>query len=91
MDALNDSMSDAQEAEQNMREAQSALSDIGESLVEIGLPALESLSGVLSDASDWFSSLDENGQNAIITIVGIAAVTGPAVKTVGSLGEASLP
>ncbi len=90
MDALNDSMSDAQEAEQNMREAQSALSDIGESLVEIGLPALESLSGVLSDASDWFSSLDENGQNAIITIVGIAAVTGPAVKTVGSLGGSIL-
>lgn len=90
MDALNDSMSDAQEAEQNMREAQSALSDIGESLVEIGLPALESLSGVLSDASDWFSSLDENGQNAIITIVGIATVTGPAVKTVGSLGGSIL-
>lgn len=90
MDALNDSMSDAQEAEQNMREAQSALSDIGESLVEIGLPALESLSGVLSDASDWFSSLDENGQNAIITIAGIATVTGPVVKTVGSLGGSIL-
>lgn len=90
MDALNDSMSDAQEAEQNMREAQSALSDIGESLVEIGLPALESLSGILSDVSDWFSSLDENGQNAIITIAGIAAVTGPVVKTVGSLGGSIL-
>lgn len=90
MDALNDSMSDAQKAEQNMREAQSALSDIGESLVEIGLPALESLAGILSDVSDWFSSLDENGQNAIITIAGIAAVTGPAVKTVGSLGGSIL-
>ena len=90
MDALNDSMSDAQEAEQNMREAQSALSDIGESLVEIGLPALESLSGILSDVSDWFSSLDENGQNAIITIAGIAAAVGPVTKTVGSLGGSIL-
>lgn len=90
MDALNDSMSDAQEAEQNMREAQSALADIGESLVEIGLPALESLSGILSDVSDWFSSLDENGQNAIITIAGIATVTGPAVKTIGNLGGSIL-
>lgn len=90
MDALNDSMSDAQEAEQNMREAQSALSDIGESLVEIGLPALESLSGILSDASDWFASLDENGQNAIITIAGIATVTGPVVKTIGNLGGSIL-
>ena len=90
MDSLTESMSDAQKAEQNMREAQSALSDIGESLVEIGLPALESLSGILSDVADWFSSLDDGGQNLILTIGGIALAAGPVIKTVGSLGNGVL-
>ena len=90
MDSLTESMSDAQKAEQNMREAQSALSDIGESLVEIGLPALESLSGILSDVADWFSSLDDGGKNLILTIGGIALAAGPVIKTVGSLGNGVL-
>ncbi len=90
MDSLTESMSDAKKAEQNMREAQSALSDIGESLVEIGLPALESLSGVLSDVADWFSGLDDGGQNLILTIGGIALAAGPVIKTVGSLSNGVL-
>ena len=90
MDALNDSMSDAQKAEQNMREAQEALSDIGESLVEIGLPALESLSGILGDVADWFDSLDDNGKNVVLTLAGIAAAAGPVVKVVGSVGNGIL-
>lgn len=90
MDSLTESMSDAKKAEQNMREAQSALSDIGESLVEIGLPALESLSGILSDVADWFSSLDDGGKNLILTIGGIALAAGPVIKTVGSLGNGVL-
>lgn len=88
MDALNDSMSDAQKAEKNMREAQSALSDIGESVVEIGLPALESLSGILSDVADWFDSLDDGGKNMVLTLGGIAVAAGPTVKAIGKIGSA---
>lgn len=90
MDALNDSMSDAQKAEKNAREAQEALSDIGESLVEIGLPALESLSGILGNVSDWFESLDDNGKNVVLTLAGITAAAGPVVKVVGSAGNGIL-
>lgn len=88
MDALNDSMSDAKKAEKNMREAQSALSEIGDSLVSIGLPALESLSGILSDVADWFDSLDDGGKNMVLTLGGIAVAAGPTVKAIGKIGSA---
>lgn len=88
MDALNDSMSDAKKAEKNMREAQSALSEIGDSLVSIGLPVLENFSDVLGDVSDWFDSLDDGGKNMVLTLGGIAVAAGPTVKAIGKIGSA---
>lgn len=88
MDALNDSMSDAKKAEKNMREAQSALSEIGDSLVSIGLPVLEKFSDVLGDVSDWFDSLDDGGKNMVLTLGGIAVAAGPTVKAIGKIGSA---
>ena len=88
MDALNDSMSDAKKAEKNMREAQSALSEIGDSLVSIGLPVLENFYDVLGDVSDWFDSLDDGGKNMVLTLGGIAVAAGPTVKAIGKIGSA---
>lgn len=52
------------------------------------MPAIESIIGAVSDASDWFIGLDDNSKKMIVTIGGVVAAIGPALLAVNGIGKA---
>ena len=52
---------------------------------EAMLPVLENVVGKITDAANWFSSLDEEQQQNIVTIAAIVAAIGPVLMIVGQL------
>ncbi|HJE79470.1 MAG TPA: phage tail tape measure protein [Enterococcus gallinarum] len=64
-----------------MNELLSAAGVVGEQLA----PTILGVAQVVKEAAQWFKGLDENAQNTIMTIAGIAAVVGPALIAFGSI------
>lgn len=58
-----------------------AAAEVGEQLA----PTINSVAEAVKNAAQWFKGLDENAQNTIMTIAGIAAVVGPALIAFGSI------
>ncbi|MBF0011891.1 phage tail tape measure protein [Enterococcus casseliflavus] len=64
-----------------MNELLSAAGVVGEQLA----PTILGVAKAVKEAAQWFKGLDENTQNTIMTIAGIAAVVGPALIAFGSI------
>lgn len=58
---------------------------IGGALLDIAVPAIETVAGKVEDLGNWFDSLDEDGQKAVGNIVAALVVGGPAIKAAGGL------
>lgn len=59
------------------RTASGAFLEAGAALAEALLPALEKLSGVVSEVVGWFASLDGSTQTVILTVLGLVAAISP--------------
>lgn len=59
--------------------------EIGGTLLEVAVPAIETVAGKVEDLGKWFNSLDEDGQRAVGNIVAALVVGGPAIKAAGGL------
>lgn len=59
------------------RTASGAFLEAGAALAEALLPALEKLSGVVSEVVGWFASLDGSMQTVILTVLGLVAAISP--------------
>lgn len=68
-----------------MNKLKITLGDVGETIAGMLVPAVEVLNNVLSDLNEWWNSLDESQQKAIITFAGVVAVIGPIIAIIGSL------
>lgn len=64
-----------------MNELLSAAGVVGEQLA----PTILGVAKAVKEAAQWFKGLDENTQNSIMTIAGIAAVVGPLLVVLGSV------
>ncbi|MFS1059080.1 phage tail tape measure protein [Enterococcus casseliflavus] len=64
-----------------MNELLSAAGVVGEQLA----PTILGVAKAVKEAAQWFKGLDENTQNTIMTIAGIAAVVGPLLVVLGSV------
>lgn len=64
---------------------QLALAAVGEAIGETLAPAMEKITGVIQDFTDWFSSLDDSTQNTIVTIGLIVAAIGPLLLILGKV------
>lgn len=65
--------------------------EFGEQVLAVAAPLIEDVTTKISELSTWFSSLDEDQQQMIVKIAGIAAVAGPALliggKAVSMIGS----
>lgn len=59
------------------RTASGAFLEAGAALAEALLPALEKLSGLVSEVVGWFASLDGSTQTVILTVLGLVAAISP--------------
>lgn len=64
-----------------MNELLSAAGVVGEQLA----PTILGVAKAVKEAAQWFKGLDENTQNTIMTIAGIAAVVGPLLVVLGGV------
>lgn len=64
-----------------INELLSAAGVVGEQLA----PTILGVAKAVKEAAQWFKGLDENTQNTIMTIAGIAAVVGPLLVVLGSV------
>ncbi|HCG4535567.1 TPA: phage tail tape measure protein [Salmonella enterica subsp. enterica serovar Typhi str. AG3] len=60
-----------------LREAQQKLEPIGKEVLNIAEDFLPKLASGLDKVVGWFSDLDDEGQNVVLTLVGVAAAAGP--------------
>lgn len=68
-----------------LNKVKDAGSNIGGTLLEVAVPAIEKVAGKVEDLGEWFNSLDEDGQRAVGNIVAALVVGGPAIKAAGGL------
>lgn len=73
------------QADQAMNNAKLAMADVGEAVQVSLLPFFEKATSMLQEFSRWWGSLDQDTQNWIITIAGIAAAVGPVLVVLGTL------
>jgi TP901 family phage tail tape measure protein len=64
-------------AKARMQRLKNAATSAGIAFGKILVPALEKVTEVLQDVSNWFDGLDRSTKETIVTIAGIAAVVGP--------------
>lgn len=58
---------------------------LGDTLLEMASPGIETAAKKVEDLSNWFNNLDENGQKAVGNVVTALMIGGPAVKVAGGL------
>lgn len=73
------------QADQAMNNAKLAMADVGEAVQVSLLPFFEKATSMLQEFTRWWGSLDQDTQNWIITIAGIAAAVGPVLVVLGTL------
>lgn len=66
-----------------MNSAIPVLADIGNSLIEVLLPLLDSAKNAIQEATDFWNSLDSTAQQLILTVGLVAAAIGPVVSAIG--------
>jgi phage-related minor tail protein/uncharacterized protein YoxC len=71
--------------QQALNKVKIAGSDIGGVLLDMAVPAIETVAGKIEDLGKWFDSLDESGQQAVGNVAAALIVGGPAIKAGGSL------
>ena len=64
---------------------QLALAAVGEAIGETLAPAMEKITEVIQEFTDWFSSLDDSTQSTIVTIGLIVAAIGPLLLILGKV------
>lgn len=74
----------AMKAQAALRQLQGAIEPLGEPLLRIGGDVIN----VIGDFTEWFSSLDEGSQNAIVTFAAVAAAVGPVTTGFGKMASA---
>lgn len=73
------------EFKMTMNEVKSTGADVGKTLLDLLLPALQWLRDKVQAVSDWWKSLDDNQKGMIVKFAGIAAAIGPVVTILGKL------
>lgn len=68
-----------------INELKNAITELGNVLVPIIVPAFTAIVEKATDAVRWFTSLDEGTQRLILTIAGIAAAVGPVLIVIGKI------
>lgn len=68
-----------------LNKVKTAGSEIGEVLLQMAVPAIESVAGKVEWLGKWFDSLDESGQTAVGNVVAALIVGGPALHVAGGL------
>ena len=68
-----------------MNEVKLLMAEIGASLLELLIPALEQISQAIKDIKGWWDSLSPETQDMIIKIAGILAVLGPVLIIIGKI------
>lgn len=81
-DATNDPLNNTRTT---MNKLKLTLGDVGGTIATMLMPAVEALNDALSTLNEWWNSLDEDQQKAILTFVGIVAAIGPVISIIGSL------
>ena len=74
--------------QQAMADIKAALIDVGDVLIPVIVPAIQSLAGFVKDLADRFAGMSSVTQNTIVGFAGIAAVAGPLLLLVGKLAAA---
>lgn len=65
-----------------------ALSDLGQEVLTVAMPAIDLLIGGVEKVSDWFIGLDDHAKKIIVTVGGVAAAVGPVTVAVAGIGKA---
>lgn len=68
-----------------MNKLKITMGEVGGTIATMLMPAVEALNDALSTLNEWWNSLDEDQQKAILTFVGIVAAIGPVISIIGSL------
>ena len=61
--------------------------EVGATLLESLMPAIQTVGEAVQKAAEWWSGLDESQQKTILTVAGVVAAIGPVVSIVGKLGH----
>lgn len=61
--------------------------EVGATLLESLMPAIQTVGEAVQKAGEWWSGLDESQQKTILTVAGVVAAIGPVVSIVGKLGH----
>ena len=85
-----DTMSNTSAAkfQKSLNEVKNIGIEIGDSLLDVAKPALETISGVVKTAANRFSSLTDNQQATLVKLGLFATAAGPAVSAIGTVTEA---
>lgn len=59
--------------------------DLGDTMLTAATPAIEKVTEVIKNASEWFQGLDEDQKKMIVTIAGVVAAVGPALVIGGQV------
>ena len=71
-----------------LNEAKNIGIDLGSTLLEMAVPALEKVSGVVETAADWFGNLTEEQKETATEIAAAFVLGGPALSALGGVTEA---
>lgn len=83
--ALKDNFSDR--ATQQLRELGAALQPLGDILLDVVEPALDSASDHLKTFTEWMEGLSPTGKNTVVALLGIAAVLPPLLAGFGFVAQ----
>lgn len=75
------------EAQLAMQNAKLAMSGIGETIMSILAPILQSISNKLREFKAWWDSLGAGMQKAIVIIAGVVAAVGPLLILIGKMAS----
>lgn len=68
-----------------MNDLKAAGADLGSTMLELAVPAIEKLSEVVKAATDWFNGLDDSQKETIVQVGAVVAAVGPAVMIISKV------
>lgn len=75
---------EADGASGSLRALETEAKNLGASFGEVLLPAITPIIGKITEAVEWFKSLDDNTKNIIVAVLGFVAVLGPLLVGIGN-------